>query len=78
MTVLVGGMRVLNTNYDGSANGVLTSEPGTLTNDFFKNILDIGTFWTPDAAGLVALIERLAGRSGLLHVQISLLARSPS
>jgi len=45
MTVLVGGMRVLNTNYDGSANGVFTKQPGALTNDYFVNLLDLGTTW---------------------------------
>lgn len=45
MTVLVGGLRVLNANYNGSKNGVFTSRPGVLTNDFFVNILDLGTKW---------------------------------
>ena len=47
MTVLTGGMRVLGTNYDGSDVGVLTSETGKLTNDYFVNILDIATTWEP-------------------------------
>jgi catalase-peroxidase len=47
MTVLVGGLRVLNANYDGSTHGVLTSRPGTLTNDFFVNLLDMNTKWEP-------------------------------
>ena len=42
MTVLIGGMRVLNTNYDGSDYGVFTKKPGSLTNDFFVNLLEIG------------------------------------
>ncbi|MFO7613889.1 MAG: catalase/peroxidase HPI [Bacteroidales bacterium] len=45
MTVLVGGMRVLNTNFDHSKHGVFTSRPETLTNDFFVNLLDMGTVW---------------------------------
>jgi catalase-peroxidase len=45
MTVLIGGMRVLNTNYDGSQHGVFTKQPGTLTNDFFVNLLDMSTRW---------------------------------
>jgi catalase-peroxidase len=45
MTVLLGGMRVLNTNYDKSKRGVFTRQPETLTNDFFKNLLDMGTTW---------------------------------
>ena len=47
MTALVGGLRVLGANYDGSALGVLTSKPGTLSNDFFVNLLDMGITWTP-------------------------------
>ncbi|WP_410785407.1 catalase/peroxidase HPI [Kribbella sp. C-35] len=45
LTVLVGGLRVLGANYDGSKYGVLTENPGTLTNDFFVNLLDLGTEW---------------------------------
>ncbi|GIV36016.1 MAG: catalase-peroxidase [Cyclobacteriaceae bacterium] len=45
MTVLVGGMRVLNANYDGSKHGVFTNKPGVLSNDFFVNLLDFGTAW---------------------------------
>ncbi len=45
MTVLVGGMRVLNTNYDQSKHGVFTNRPEALTNDFFVNLLDLGTTW---------------------------------
>jgi catalase-peroxidase len=45
LTVLVGGLRVLQTNADGSAHGVLTQRPGALTNDFFVNLLDMGTEW---------------------------------
>ncbi|KAG6037498.1 hypothetical protein E4U41_005065 [Claviceps citrina] len=45
LTVLIGGMRALNTNYDGSAHGVFTSRPGVLTNDFFVNLLDANTEW---------------------------------
>ena len=47
MTVLVGGMRALNANYDGSKHGIFTDRPGTLTNDFFVNLLDMGTEWKP-------------------------------
>ncbi len=47
MTALVGGMRVLGTNADGSKHGVFTKRPGTLTNDFFVNLLDIKTKWQP-------------------------------
>jgi catalase-peroxidase len=47
MTVLVGGLRVLGANYDGSKLGVFTTIPGSLTNDFFVNLLDMGTTWEP-------------------------------
>ncbi|MAM87897.1 catalase/peroxidase HPI [Allohahella sp. A8] len=45
MTVLIGGLRVLNANYDDSAHGVFTEQAGVLTNDFFVNLLDMGTAW---------------------------------
>ena len=45
MTVLVGGMRVLNANFGQSGLGVFTKRPGSLTNDFFVNLLDMGTEW---------------------------------
>jgi catalase-peroxidase len=47
MTVLIGGMRVLGANYDQSQHGVFTNNPETLTNDFFVNLLDMGTVWKP-------------------------------
>ena len=47
MTVLLGGMRVLNTNFDGSSNGVFTKRPGVLSNDFFSHLLDMNTAWVP-------------------------------
>ncbi len=46
LTVLVGGLRVLGANHADTAHGVLTDRPGTLTNDFFVNLLDLGTTWT--------------------------------
>lgn len=63
MTVLVGGLRVLNTNFDGSRHGVFTSAPETLTNDFFVNLLDLGTTWkaTTDAGEIFVGSNRLSG-----------------
>ncbi|WP_373501944.1 catalase/peroxidase HPI, partial [Desulfococcus sp.] len=49
MTVLIGGMRVLNANFGQSRHGVFTQRPETLTNDFFVNLLDMGTIWKPTA-----------------------------
>ncbi|MGB0428984.1 MAG: catalase/peroxidase HPI [Bacteroidia bacterium] len=52
MTVLLGGMRVLNANYNGSKHGVFTQNPGTLSNDFFINLLDMQYTWSPiDSTG---------------------------
>jgi catalase-peroxidase len=50
MTVLVGGMRVLNANFDKSQNGVFTSKPETLSNDYFVNLLDLSTTWSATSA----------------------------
>ena len=50
MTVLIGGLRVLNTNYGGTQHGVFTQRPETLTNDFFVNLLDMGIVWKPTSA----------------------------
>jgi catalase-peroxidase len=47
MTVLLGGMRVLNTNFDNTKHGVFTKRPEVLTNDFFVNLLDMSTTWMP-------------------------------
>jgi catalase-peroxidase len=51
LTALVGGLRVLNTNYDGSQHGVFTRRPGLLTNDFFPNLLDMNTAWKAVGSG---------------------------
>src|SRR6201991_1551987 len=63
MTVLVGGMRVLNANFDHSQPGVLTHTPESLTNDFFVNLLDMGTKWsaTSDAGDLFEGRDRASG-----------------
>ena len=63
MTVLVGGMRALHANFERSPHGVFTERPGLLTNDFFVNLLDMGTAWTaaPDAAGVFEGRDRATG-----------------
>jgi catalase-peroxidase len=63
MTVLVGGLRVLHTNFDGSNYGVFTKTPGTLSNDFFVNLLDLGTVWkaTNDAGEIFVGSSRATG-----------------
>ena len=64
MTVLIGGMRVLDTNFDGSQHGVLTDRPMTLTNDFFVNLLDMSTQWksASDDEMLFNGIDRQSGK----------------
>ena len=64
MTVLLGGMRVLNTNYDQSKHGVFTQQPEALTNDFFLNLLDLGTTWkaTTDAQDVFEGRDRVTGQ----------------
>ena len=63
MTALVGGMRVLGTNSDGSNHGILTERPGTLTNDFFVNLLDMATEWkqVSPCGNAFAAIDRTSG-----------------
>ena len=63
LTVLVGGLRALNANYDGSAYGVLTTRPGQLTNDFFVNLLDMSTAWKASDTGneVYAGVDRKTG-----------------
>ncbi len=65
LTVLVGGLRALNINTDGSKNGVFTSTPGKLTNDFFVNLLDMNTAWkaTDDSKELYAGTDRATGKA---------------
>jgi catalase-peroxidase len=60
LTVLVGGLRVLGANYDGSKLGVFTDAPGTLTNDFFVNLLDYDTTWTPASEDAITFEGRTA------------------
>jgi catalase-peroxidase len=64
MTVLVGGMRALGANTDGSSNGEFTAHPGTLTNDFFVNLLDMSTVWekSPKGDGLYVGKDRASGK----------------
>jgi catalase-peroxidase len=64
MTVLVGGMRALNANTGGSANGVFTAHPGSLSNDFFVNLLDMSTVWekSPKSEGLYEGHDRATGK----------------
>ena len=61
MTVLVGGLRVLDANFGGSKHGVFTNRPGQLTTDFFVNLLDMATEWKPTASGIYEGHDRATG-----------------
>ncbi len=65
MTVLIGGLRALNANYDHSEHGVFTKRPESLTNDFFVNLLDMGTKWTKSAA-MPSILEGRDRKTGEL------------
>ena len=64
MTVLIGGMRVLNTNFDDSKHGMFTDQPEKLTNDFFLNLLDISTTWkaTSEEGEIFNGLDRTTGK----------------
>lgn len=77
MTVLLGGMRVLSTNADGSNNGVLTNNPGVLTNDFFINLLDMSTKWQK-AGDIYEGINRKSGKVVYTATPVDLIFGSSS
>lgn len=80
MTVLIGGMRVLNANVDQSAHGVFTDRPETLTNDFFVNLLDMATRWQPDPqdAAVFQGIDRATGQLKWTATRVDLVLGSNS
>ena len=80
MTVLVGGLRVLGANYGDTKHGVFTDKPGTLTNDFFVNLLDMATEWKPSPAddGTYVGTDRATGAQKYTGTRIDLLFGSNS
>ncbi len=80
MTVLVGGMRALGANAGSSSHGVLTDRPGTLTNDFFVNLLDMGTTWHPtsDDPGVFEGRDRATGEKRWTGTRVDLVFGSHS
>jgi len=80
MTVLLGGMRVLDTNYDQSGHGVFTNNPGSLTNDFFVNLLDMGTTWKAksDAQYVFEGRDRKSGKGKWTGTRVDLIFGSNS
>jgi catalase-peroxidase len=80
MTVLVGGMRVLKTNFGGSQHGVFTNRPEALTNDFFVNLLDMGTEWkaVSDAKDVFEGHDRKTGKVKWTATRVDLIFGSNS
>ena len=80
MTVLLGGLRVLDTNYDGSKNGVFTDKPGTLSNDFFVNLLDMSVEWqkADDKGERYVAKDRKTGATRWTGTQVDLVFGSNS
>ena len=80
MTVLIGGMRVLNTNADGAPHGVFTQRPETLTNDFFVNLLDMGTEWksVSPCGNAFAGVDRKTGKPKWSATRVDLVFGSNS
>ncbi|HUO57557.1 MAG TPA: peroxidase family protein, partial [bacterium] len=80
MTVLVGGLRVLGANFKQAKHGVFTRKPGTLTNDFFVNLLDMGTEWkaAPDAKDLFEGRDRKTGAAKWTGTRVDLIFGSNS
>ena len=79
MTVLIGGMRALDTNFGGAKDGILTSRPGTLTNDFFVNLLDMRTEWRPSATeGVFEGRDRASGQVKWTGTRVDLVFGSNS
>jgi catalase-peroxidase len=78
MTVLVGGMRVLGTNFGGSKHGVFTDRVGTLSNDFFVNLTDMAYTWKPTGKNQYDIVERKSGKAKWTATRIDLVFGSNS
>ncbi|EHD2267682.1 catalase/peroxidase HPI [Vibrio cholerae] len=78
MTVLIGGMRVLGTNYGGSQHGVFTDRVGALTNDFFVNLTDMSYIWKPTGRNSYEIVERKSGKVKWTATRVDLVFGSNS
>lgn len=78
MTVLIGGMRVLGTNYGGSKHGVFTNNPGVLSNDFFVNLTDMNYAWKPVNDNLYNIVDRKTGATKWTATRVDLIFGSNS
>ena len=78
MTTLIGGMRVMGTNYGGTKHGVFTENEGALTNDFFVNLTDMGNYWKPVGNGLYEICDSNTGKCKWTATRIDLVFGSNS
>jgi catalase-peroxidase len=78
MTVLVGGMRVLGTNYGATKHGVFTDREGSLTNDFFVNLTDMAYSWKPTGRNSYDIVERKSGKTKWTATRVDLVFGSNS
>jgi catalase-peroxidase len=78
MTVLIGGMRVLGTNFRGSKHGVFTDKIGVLSNDFFINLTDLNNIWKPVEGNLYEIIDRKSGKTKWTATRVDLVFGSNS
>ena len=78
MTVLIGGMRVLGTNYGGTQHGVFTDKVGILTNDFFVNLTDMNYQWKPAGENLYQIVDRKSGATKWTATRVDLVFGSNS
>jgi catalase-peroxidase len=78
MTVLIGGMRVLGTNYGGSKDGVFTNNEGVLSNDFFVNLTNMDYTWKPTGRNSYEIVERNTGTTKWTATRIDLVLGSNS
>jgi len=78
MTVLIGGMRVLGTNYNGAKHGVFTDKVGVLSNDFFVNLTDMNNYWKPVSDNLYHIIDRKSGITKWTATRVDLVFGSNS
>ena len=78
MTVLLGGMRVLGTNYGGTKHGVFTDRVGQLTNDFFVNLTDMANRWEPTGKNSYNIVDRKTGDTKFTATRVDLVFGSNS
>jgi catalase-peroxidase len=78
MTVLIGGMRVIGTNYGGTKHGVFTTKEGALSNDFFVNLTDMNYQWKPTGRNSYDIVERNTGSTEWTATRVDLVFGSNS